>query len=657
MFPLRRSTRVRILAACLLGALGATLAVSSPPVRAQNAADAQEEAEPRVMLQYQQASMERLLADPKDRALRTALQMLPARLLELPREIPELRQVPRPVLELVSLLATRPLRLVVLDRGFDQEAGRPALAAGLRIDMPDEANALALRDAMLDLLEQAGPGMQVQPSQRHPTMSMVPTPVGPLAFGPRVSEAGEWTYDVLVGEIDDVDAHMEPPAAAPAGVELLGSGSLDLGALAPLTNMLGMFAMAGGQPAMQIMQSLSEAGLLGPNAMRFDAAFFREDGHATLRFAARGMGRFIDAYGQVKKPVTDEHLSAIPASAYTATMSSYDPGFLWRQMNEQAAAQPALAEGIAEVERRLGLDIETDLLQPLGETVGFYLSDATGGDSFLSGVGLVAVDQPQRLWGSIERLASMANDAIAESEMPAQYVRVALREGDDVNYASIRFQGIPIPLEPTVAISDGWLLGALTPQAAAAAVAQVRGRGDRGLPSNANFAESLVDAPGIRSTVGFFDTERYVRKGYSFTTLIGSAIAAAVRSPHDPGARDPGLLVPTYATLIEDVTPMVQVQWWDGDDLISESRLDSSAWVNIAAISGFYRDVAAVLGPIISAAVVQADKEREMQRLRERRQPQVLVDPPPAEPEGGARIAETASATALEPATAGGEGS
>ena len=81
--------------------------------------------------------------------------------------------------------------------------------------------------------------------------------------------------------------------------------------------------------------------------------------------------------------------------------------------------------------------------------------------------------------------------------------------GNAINLAGVdpdRLTGLPVPLEISFAIADGWLYAAMSPQGLLAAIEQ--GGGARpGLMENANFREAIVgDSIDGAFQVTFFDS-------------------------------------------------------------------------------------------------------------------------------------------------------
>src|SRR5262249_19782929 len=143
------------------------------------------------------------------------------------------------------------------------------------------------------------------------------------------------------------------------------------------------------------------------------------------------------------------------------------------------------------------------------------------------------------------------------------YVRLVTSKDGDNDLMTLRFNGIPVPLEITFALTDNWLILAPTPQAALAASRQASGKGDSGLMSNKTFSAPYPsDKKAVAIT--FSDTARNLAGGYTFLSLVGSAVANGVRSPTDT-KRDPGLIVPVYNDLKRDIRPSIGYTYWRGD--------------------------------------------------------------------------------------------
>jgi hypothetical protein len=187
-----------------------------------------------------------------------------------------------------------------------------------------------------------------------------------------------------------------------------------------------------------------------------------------------------------------------------------------------------------------------------------------------------------------EQVEELINGQVA---MLAQgYVSVRTWTRGDGEYTTLTFPGLPVPLEPTMAMTDEWLVIAATPQAALAAMGQINSAGG-GLATHPLIAPLV--AAGNKSAITYFDTEHYAKSGYGTTGLMLSSLSNAVRSRTD-AMRDPGPILPLYAEFAAGIRPTVGYGELRGDDYISVSVTDASTVVQMAAMMGFLHEHAIV---------------------------------------------------------------
>jgi hypothetical protein len=273
------------------------------------------------------------------------------------------------------------------------------------------------------------------------------------------------------------------------------------------------------------------------------------------------------------------------------------------------------AEVRAELGALIGLDLRTDLLEPLGQTFAFYFSDTTGGGDLSSAVMLAAVDDPERLRASIESLAARLSALAAEKA--AGRVRIQAFEHGSARGFRLDFPGLPVPLGPALALQEGTLFAAATPQALVAALDHAR----RGAGGPSEFLEqgwrtwlgpALAGSLADVQQVFYVDTPRFARQGYGMASLLGAALANGLRSPADPG-RDAGLVFPPLGELLCDSIPTVMVSRLRGRDLVSVGTGDHSAAAQVSALLGFAPSVlsgAVLLGAF--GAVVARNAAHEL---------------------------------------------
>lgn len=230
-----------------------------------------------------------------------------------------------------------------------------------------------------------------------------------------------------------------------------------------------------------------------------------------------------------------------------------------------------------------GVHPRKDLVDHLGDAYGVYTSDTTGGGGLLSLVVFCELRNSEGLRDTIGRVADMLND-LADQDAQG-YVR--LRDWNDAGtrLVSLTFPGVPVPFEPTLAVTEHHLFVGLTPQATLGALAQA-GSGSAGLTANERFRQNLPEDAEGAMTVEFFDSPRLLRSGYGVTSLLCSAIANATRSPLDSD-RDAGVILPSFRELAQGARASVGVTRIVDGDLVAHYRGDRSVLVNLTSMVGF----------------------------------------------------------------------
>ncbi len=592
----RRSYTARFFAV-EAAALATVLAPVTPVALAQQAG----ERPARVILIGERAGLSAFFTNPKDKAFGDALAMLPARLAELPLEVPDMAAAPMPLIQSVLRAVSRPARIAVVDRGADPETGAPGVGGVVSFAFDDPAQAAALEREVMGFLAQTPLADGVQPSPDRPGLSRVVTPIGPVDFGP-VAGAGGTRYEVLVGAIGDAEAVFREHLPAKGAGESLIRARLDLAALSPVVGFLLGMAEAQHPEVGAIVPFLRGRGLIGDDALTIDASLSRAEGKLIGAYRLGNAARFAEGLALSRVPVTDAMLSAIPSDAVLAGMTSSNLrrtlttsfGEVMKQAAEEG--DEFAAEAVEFIEEWLGWT---------GDGLGFYTSDATGGGGIWSAVGLVAVSDRAALLARLDDLGAMLEAALAETDWPADYVRLDRAGAGGVDRFALRFPGVPIPFEPVAAVTDKWLIIALTPQGLEAAVKQATGAGGKGLPSNPKFAGARFRTASAPVQVGYMDTERLLRTGYMPLCLLGSAVANAVRSPHG-AEREPGAVIPSWPALSAGVAPLVSLGFWDGEAFVSEARADGSLLVTVGGVAGMYAGILPLALPMMLGTALPA---------------------------------------------------
>lgn len=571
----------------------------------------------RPFLTFQHAGLDRVFVDERDAGLRDALAMLPERVGELPGEIEDMPREVADMLELVLRTVARPARVAVVYDGDNPSGGLFGYGLLVSVRCQDEAQVRELNDAVMALVgaieEEQGAEIPLEPSTRFEGMRDMMLPVGLLSFGPRESDDA-WRYEIVVGTMNDPEGVFDqrPSLVDAPGFQTHATGVVDFSALTPLSRMATNMAGANAEQVGEVVGMLREMGLVGDDAMRMEFQSGVAERAMRSKLVIHRAAPHAEALSLSTSPLTAAELRAVPADALAVTIGKSSLASIDRALEQMAANGLPVAEGLETFEEQTGVNLVEDVLHSLGETMAIYSADSTGGGGLLSTVVLARVSDRDRFGEAMVRLTRAANNAIVENaEEAAPYVRIHRWSAeDDATLFTLRFPGLPVPLELSLGLTEDWLIAALTPQAAVAAARQAAGRGDGGLTANPAFAPLYREHGEGATSITFVDTARTIRSGYPLLALLSSALSNAVRSPGDPGAREPGLVLPTYGDLVQGpIHPTFQVTRWDGDALVTSWWGDRSQWVQAGGQAGVVSAAVPLIAAGIGAGVIGASAQ------------------------------------------------
>ncbi|MCH2138994.1 MAG: hypothetical protein MK074_08095 [Phycisphaerales bacterium] len=414
--------------------------------------------------------------------------------------------------------------------------------------------------------------------------------------------------------LDQADTYSE--AGLPRDAELLAGIRVNFKRLQPVLAMAAMSAPGGGE-------LLESWGLLGQDPLGVVCAVGATEDtvHMAGHFANYGthFSHLLPEDG-----VTRNLLRRIPESACAFECTRIDFGTYINalldavEMTGGSDGNTELQQGYDMFHAVTGVDFRDGLIAPLGDSLTFYMSNETGGNGLASLVGLVGLRDAATMSESISTLASVADHAAASESQG--YVRfLAQRISGCDTAVSMRFPGLPIPVEPTIAVADGTLVMGLFPQAVAEAVAQFDAR------------RSVLDAEGFRMARGtdglggvqikYMDQKVLAADGFGCMAFVGAALENYTRSRRSPEAPAPPV-VPAYTRLTNDMQPGLFWAKLDGPDLIARGTADRSMVAQMTAGVGY---VSAFSPLIVAAALGSA--------MAEQNEPPLLIDQFSVQPE------------------------
>jgi len=538
------------------------------------------------------ADTDTFFANEKDAGLLRALEMIRARMGELPGEIPDFPQLPPDMVSLVTGLLTGEKSLRI---GTSNDPGMPFPVYGqLDVIEGDEAAAQHLATTLYNLGLMAGvPFGQKGEDGLVPLVGTDPVNVH---FGAKGSS-------VILSAGKSIDHGVDlNTTGLPAGVAPNFLMQMDMGGIMDLLG--DMSEMAG--EGENFVNPLAQVGL---DRMAIHVASGADGERSYTVTRMPGHGSWADGAGMLpRRNLTLADVNIIPKSAMFGLVSTTNfqgtLDYLLEMLEPELAAQ-GVGDPVAMMAALTGFHLEEDLIDHLGDAVGLYTSDATGGGGLLSLVAFMELSNPEGMLTTIESLEDIINGVGASAAQG--YVRTRHWQHGGNEFLSLTFPGLPVPAEPTLSVSGNHLFIGMTPGATVGAVESAQQAG--GLNDNPRFAGNLPHAIADSQSISFVDSPRMLRHGYGITSLFCSALVNGTRSRFD-NSRDAGMIMPTFPELARGAKASVTSTYMDGDDYVTEQWADSSMLVNMTSMAGWLTSSpAALLIPLALVGVTAAESE------------------------------------------------
>jgi hypothetical protein len=584
----------RVVRPCTL-ALGLAFAAGglAPSVLAQE--------EPRQFMVFEHWGMPNLAGDSRDAGLKKAIEMVPARLAELREEVPGMPPEVVTLLDMVPRMLARPMKMAIAYTPGEPTGGLFNYGIVLSVEAADEAEASKNHERIKNLLKNAQAPMKA--SERFQGFSEIEVgPPGNLAVGMR--KAGNvWRNEVVYGTVTDLDKTLASPPILQKGGKPLLAASFDMSALTPAEKMILTVAPKDQPEIREIAAEMRRAGLVGNDAMKANLEFSVVGDELVSTTRVERAGKYKSALFLSSEPLSDADYKAVPADATIASLATGDLGYLRKAIDQAVKQSPEVGEMLSGFKEATGVDLRTDVIDAVGGSFGYYMSDSTGGGGLGSSIILIGIRDRERFLAAHAKLVGKARELIEQnlSEMPGPYVKIDMWKDGTTEMNALRMRGIPMPIEIAYAVTAKHLVLGVTPQGVAAAVRQINGKGDGGILTNPRVADIVKSHAGKLTALQFNDTPRMVREGYTLLAMLGTGLANGVRSPVDI-SRDPGLVVPPPHDLLNGSRATVGMTYWDGETMVIESRGDRSILVNAGGAIGSLVQFAPAIGAIGAGA-------------------------------------------------------
>lgn len=269
------------------------------------------------------------------------------------------------------------------------------------------------------------------------------------------------------------------------------------------------------------------------------------------------------------QPLDQQFLRFFPQDATVVFAGRFDLATLLQEAQQAItrADQPTgerMDNGLLELNEALGIHLQNDLLEPLGDHWGFYISPTVGGDSMLGFALVNRLDDAQKVDQALATLAQRASQALEKESGPNVTVRFKQTEIDGIG---VHYLAIPL-VAPSWTVHDGTLYVGLYPQVVVAAAQHDAGGGN--IVDNPQYQEVMghlgVDQPG---TVQFIDMTARVPQGYGAWLAISQLYLGLADMS---GLQAPAMVLPPLNVIMRNITPVGGVTWSDDTGYYARSR-------------------------------------------------------------------------------------
>ncbi|HMO26225.1 MAG TPA: hypothetical protein PKB10_08145, partial [Tepidisphaeraceae bacterium] len=264
------------------------------------------------------------------------------------------------------------------------------------------------------------------------------------------------------------------------------------------------------------------------------------------------------------KPLDKQLLRVVPRSSHSVLAGRFDAAKLIAQLRLIAnEVDPEFGQmfdqGMGAANLAIGRNLETDILEPLGEHWIAFTAPEIAGNSLLGTVVINKLDDPAKAQQGFTALSlfisNSANTFLRRERAPIEL------PGRTVTFGDIRVWTIALPLiSPCWAIDGEYIYFAFYPQAIVGAINHVRAGGPSVL-ENPAFVQ-VMEQLGNREVDGltFTNLPAFAPDGY--TGLL--ALSRGLLGIGDLfGVPAPEPVVPLFATFEKNVTPMGSISWSD----------------------------------------------------------------------------------------------
>lgn len=262
-------------------------------------------------------------------------------------------------------------------------------------------------------------------------------------------------------------------------------------------------------------------------------------------------------------PLSDDALAVVPKSASSVAAGQFDLAALVRSVREVVESiDPNVAEkvdfGIGMINGVVGVDVQKELLDPLGNQWVCYTDRSVGGPGLLGAVIVNKLRDAGKFDAALTTIANRANQMMAaamrKEEVTVQFRQAKTRDGVALHYLAVPF------VTPAWAVKDGNLFFAFYPQVIDAAIGQIPSKGESILQNPAFIAVQKRLGDHKPSGLSFMNLPESAGEGYGGLLAISRLYLGFADMM---GIQTPAMVLPPLDKLMPHVAPVGSVSWSD----------------------------------------------------------------------------------------------
>jgi prepilin-type processing-associated H-X9-DG protein len=270
------------------------------------------------------------------------------------------------------------------------------------------------------------------------------------------------------------------------------------------------------------------------------------------------------------KPLGQEILKAIPQTATVAMAGKFDLGGLVSAIRSAVAqldpdAGQQVDAGFNQVGQMLGLDLQADLFNALGDEWAIYVDPMAAGQGMLGFSIVNRARDATRLESSLNKIEKLAN-ALLDQNLAQEGMTINVKQ-TKAGAATLHSLAVPL-VSPTWSVKDGNLYLGLYPQVVEAAVEHVAAK-NKSILENEDFLavrKRLGDVAA--SGLTYANLPKTAPDGYQEILMVARMYLGFADMF---GADTPAMLLPPLRKIMPHLSPAGSVSWTDAAGWHSKS--------------------------------------------------------------------------------------